>query len=87
MFRFLPSLKRVSTALFVLLAFSLPLLFTACGSSMSSTAPTPAPSPEWMWVSGSNTVGKNSGQPGVYGTLGVIFQYVVPLVLRKKEQS
>jgi N-acetylneuraminic acid mutarotase len=25
---------------------------------------------EWTWVGGSNTVGSNGGQPGVYGTLG-----------------
>jgi hypothetical protein len=24
----------------------------------------------WVWMGGSNTVGSNSGQPGVYGTLG-----------------
>lgn len=26
---------------------------------------------EWAWMSGSNLVGSNGGQPGVYGTLGV----------------
>jgi hypothetical protein len=25
---------------------------------------------EWIWISGSNSVGANGGQPGVYGTLG-----------------
>ena len=26
---------------------------------------------QWAWIGGSNTVGSNGGQPGVYGTLGV----------------
>ena len=26
---------------------------------------------EWTWMGGSNTVGSNGGQPGVYGTLGM----------------
>ena len=26
---------------------------------------------EWVWMSGSNTVGSHGGQPGVYGALGV----------------
>ena len=27
---------------------------------------------QWTWISGSNTIGSSGGQPGAYGTLGVI---------------
>jgi len=33
---------------------------------------------EWTWMGGSNTVGSNEGQPGVYGTLGVAASTNIP---------
>ena len=44
-------------------------LLVSAGTALSAAAQTTAPN-EWTWMGGSNTVGTNSGQPGVYGTLG-----------------
>ena len=49
---------------------SLAVVLSGCGSS-STTTTTPVTAIEWTWKNGSSTVGANSGQPGVYGTVGV----------------
>jgi N-acetylneuraminic acid mutarotase len=33
---------------------------------------------EWIWIGGSNTIGSNEGQPGVYGTLGTAAAANIP---------
>jgi hypothetical protein len=67
LYTFLQGLLRALLSLPAIFALSIPLFLTACGGSAGST---PGAAKPWTWMSGSNTVGANGGQPGVYGTLG-----------------
>ena len=69
--------KYLASCLSLVLAASLTVLLTACGSTSTST-PTPLPANQWTWMGGSNTVGAKGGQPGVYGTQGTAAAANIP---------
>ncbi len=68
------SVRKVPAVLLglsAIFAFSVPLLLTACGGSVSST---PSAAKQWTWMGGSAMGSTYCGLPGnqpVYGTLAV----------------
>jgi N-acetylneuraminic acid mutarotase len=66
----LPANLRLSRICRFVAPLSCVLLCLGLISAFAAPTDAQAQANEWTWVGGSNTVGANGGQPGVYGTLG-----------------